>query len=471
MMPRSRLRSTPLSSRGASRQRRMLAVLGAVLVAAPLSSPAQPQTPGQPTRVAAGDDDARPIRLAEAVQQAQRNAPAVVQARGVERNAAAAGRSALAAYLPNLTLNAGSARTQGVQFFQGALVPLRGDPWNYNNGLAANVQLFDGNQRWNEISRSRATADAADAAVVQARFDAALQTKQQFYAAVAARESEAAARAQLEQAEQQLKASTARVAAGVATKSDSLRSVIQVGNARLAVLTAQNDLRVANAALTRVIGSQVLVTPAADDTVDTVNELPSEQELTQLAGRSPVVMQAEANLMAARASKRAQRSSFLPSLTMSYNYAYTQTSKTFSGSDLWLFSGGNPNRQQLNFNVSYPLFNGLVREQQSVQTDVLLRNAEAQLRDARLAARQNLTTQLRTLNNAQARVQIQQAAVAASEEDLRVQQQRYALGASTLLDLLTSQTQLNQARQALIQARLDGRIARAQLSALVGREL
>ena len=56
MMPRSRLRSTPLSSRGASRQRRMLAVLGAVLVAAPLSSPAQPQTPGQPTRVAAGDD-------------------------------------------------------------------------------------------------------------------------------------------------------------------------------------------------------------------------------------------------------------------------------------------------------------------------------------------------------------------------------------------------------------------------------
>jgi outer membrane protein len=52
-----------------------------------------------------------------------------------------------------------------------------------------------------------------------------------------------------------------------------------------------------------------------------------------------------------------------------------------------------------------------------------------------------------------------------------VQQQRYALGASTLLDLLTSQTQLNQARQALIQARFDGRVARAQLSTLIGREL
>ncbi|MFY7922105.1 MAG: TolC family protein [Gemmatimonas sp.] len=439
-----------------------VAVMGAVLVAAPLSSEAQIRS----------DEEARPIRLREAIELAQRNAPAVVAARGLERNAAAAGRTAIAAYIPSLTLNAGSARSQGVQFFQGALVPLRGDPWNYNNGLVAAVQLFDGNQRWNELSRSRATADAADAATIQARFDAALQTKQQFYAAVAARESEAAAKAQLEQADQQLKASTARFVAGVATKSDSLRSAIQLGNAQLAVLTAQNDLRVANAALTRVIGSQTVVTPAADDsTGDMLSELPTELELEQLIARSPSVMQAEANLMAARASRRAQRSSFLPSLTMSYNYSYTQTSARFSSSDLWLFSGGNPNRQQLNFNVSYPLFNGLVREQQSVQTDVAQRNAEAQLRDARLGSRQVLTQQLRALNNAQARVRVQMAAIAAAEEDLRVQQQRYALGASTLLDLLTSQTQLNQARQALIQARFDGRIARAQLSALLGREL
>jgi outer membrane protein len=220
-----------------------------------------------------------------------------------------------------------------------------------------------------------------------------------------------------------------------------------------------------------VIGSPVLVTPALDDTVDATEPLPSEQELEQLIARSPSVMQAEANLMAARAGRKAQRSTYLPSLTMSYNYAYTQTSRSFSSSDIWLFSGGNPNRQQLNFNFSYPLFNGLVREQQTVQTDVAVRNAEAQLRDARLGARQTLTQQLRALDNAEARARVQVAAIAAAEEDLRVQQQRYALGASTLLDLLTSQTQLNQARQALIQARFDGRIARAQLSALIGREM
>ena len=59
----------------------------------------------------------------------------------------------------------------------------------------------------------------------------------------------------------------------------------------------------------------------------------------------------------------------------------------------------------------------------------------------------------------------------AAQEDLRVQQQRYALGASTLLDLLTSQSTLNGARASLIQARQDYRIARAQIEAIIGRDL
>ncbi|HEY5441592.1 MAG TPA: TolC family protein, partial [Gemmatimonadaceae bacterium] len=75
------------------------------------------------------------------------------------------------------------------------------------------------------------------------------------------------------------------------------------------------------------------------------------------------------------------------------------------------------------------------------------------------------------LRSAQQRIVIQQATLDASKEDLRVQQQRYALGASVFLDVLTSQSTLDAARSALIQARQDVRVARAQLEALVGRDL
>ena len=437
-------------------------MFGAVMLAAPLDA-----------QGVGAEDGARPVSLREAIDLAAKNSPAAVSARGLDRNAAAARRQAVGSYVPNVNLSAGTGRTQGttINNFNGQLTSLSGNPWSYNNGLALNVELFDGGRRWSEIKRIRATADVADVSAVSARFDASLQVKQQFYAALAAREFSAAAKAQLEQAEQQLKASTARLAAGVATKSDSLRSAILVGNARLAVLTAENDLRVANASLTRVAGSSTIITASPDDTLDTPLTLPTDEELTMLAGDGPAVRLATSNVEVARAAKRSQKSTYLPTLTMSYNYAFSQNGAGFAGRNLLLVGGNNASRQTMNFNIAYQLYNGFSRETQTVQADVALTNAEAQLRDVQLAARQNLTSFVRSLQNAQARVQVQLAAVAASEEDLRVQQQRYALGASTLLDLLTSQTQLNESRQALIQARLDGRIARAQLSSLVGREL
>lgn len=441
----------------------VMACAGAVLLmAAPLSA-----------QVAGADEGARPVRLQEAIDMAMKNAPAAVQAAGLDRNANASRRQAVAAYIPTLNLTAGSGRTQGttINNFNGQLTSLSGNPWSYNNGLAMSLELFDGGRRWSEINRIKATADVAEVSAITARFDASLQVKQQFYAALAARESAAAAQAQLEQAEQQLKASSARVTAGVATKSDSLRSAIQVGNAQLAVLTAENDLRVANAALTRVAGSTTTITASPADTVDSQDALPTETELMTWISNGPAIRLADANVAVAAAAKRSQRSTYLPTLSMSYNYSFSDNSRGFSGRNLLLVGGDNASRQTMNFNISYQLFNGFTRETQSVSLDVSLRNAEAQARDARLAAKANLTTLLRSLQNAQARVTVQRAAIAAAEEDLRVQQQRYALGASTLLDLLTSQTTLNQARQALIQARFDGRVARAQLSSLVGRPL
>jgi outer membrane protein len=106
-----------------------------------------------------------------------------------------------------------------------------------------------------------------------------------------------------------------------------------------------------------------------------------------------------------------------------------------------------------------------------VRADVAQINAEAQLRDARLAANQSLAEFLGSLRSAAARVRVQTASVNAAEEDVRVQQQRYNIGASTLLDLLNSQATLQQARAALIAARYDYRIARAQIETLIGRQL
>ena len=82
-----------------------------------------------------------------------------------------------------------------------------------------------------------------------------------------------------------------------------------------------------------------------------------------------------------------------------------------------------------------------------------------------------LTQQIAALETAYTQIEIAGVNVAAATEDLRVQQERYRVGAGTILDLLTSQAALTQAQTNLVQARFNYLIARAQLEALAGRSL
>ena len=416
------------------------------------------------------DTTARPISLDEAVRMAQRNSPQAIQARGGERSARAAVRSTYYSFLPSVSLSAGGNRqfTGGATTRlnnQGERVTVPQEPWSWSNGLSFNVQLFDGGQRWYNLRANKASVVAAEANEIAQSYQIELQVKQQYFNILAARESEAAARAQLQQAEEQLKASAARVTAGAATKSDSLRSLVQVGNAQLALLQAQNSLQQANATLSRLVASEQIVTAATIDTVDALTAIDSVM-LRQAAEVGPAVQQARASLSAARQSRRATRTPYLPTLSASY-------SRSGSGLDSQMGLGNNPFTYNgaLRFSLGYSIWNQYGREEQIIRSEVALANAEAALRDARLQATATLTQYIGAVNTAEQRIRIQLASVAAAEEDLRVQQQRYNLGASTLLDVLTSQSTLNQARSALIQARYDYRTAKAQIEALVGRRL
>ncbi|MEP6690714.1 MAG: TolC family protein [Gemmatimonadaceae bacterium] len=441
----------------------------AALVALPVTLVAQTQpaaAAAAATAAASPPDTSRPISLAEAIRLAQRVSPTEVIARNAIRSADASVKSAYAAFIPSVSISVGAGYTptlsSRVDQATGKLIqPAK---WTGSDGLNLNVNLFDGGRRYFGIGTARANVAAAQASEVSARFNVGLSVQQAFFNALAARESESAAKAQLEQAQQQMAASISRVSAGVATRSDSLRSLIQLQNAQLALLQAANNLETANAQLTRLTAAPYSVTASPTDTLDSGPALPDSAELSRLSAVGPAVLQARASEVAARTAAKAARTPYLPTLDASFG-------RTGTGSDIaYGYQKDFTYQSALRFSLSYPLFNQLQREQQRVQADVAAANADATLRDTRLGAQQLLVQNLSALRTADVQVKVQTATVAAAEEDLRVQQQRYNLGASTLLDVLTSQTQLNQGRAALIQARYNLRVAKAQIAALIGRE-
>jgi outer membrane protein len=413
------------------------------------------------------DTTATPITLTEAIRLAQQNSVTTVQARGNLRTSSAAVKQSYAAFLPSFSVSARTQRQSGDRFdTQGNLVPFTGNPTNYSTSLTSSLELFDGGRRFFDIKAAKADVNAADAGEIAARYNVALQVKQQYYNILAARESQSAAQAQIQQADQQLRASSLRLRAGAATVSDSLRSAVALGNARLALLTAENNLRVANETLTRLVASSSTVTATATDTIDQQVVIPSMTELEQLVNKAPAIQQADAQLAAAHASVRSAKTAFLPSVSMNFNRGGSGLDPQFGiGDKRYAYN------QSLSFSLNFPLFNNLNREVTVARAAVAEDVASVQARDARLLAKQTLVQSVAQMKTAQEQVSIQVQTVAAATEDLRVQQRRYELGATTLLDLLTSQTQLDNARTALIRARYDYRVAKAQLEALIGRDL
>jgi outer membrane protein len=422
-----------------------------------------------PALVAAqqGSDGARPIALTEAVRLAQQNSPTTVQARNAEHQSEQAVRTSKAQFLPTLSLSAGASQRGGTQIIQGTPVPFSGLPWSYTRGLSTNLTLFDGGRKWYSYKNAEANLASADATEVTARYTVSLSVKQQYYNILAARESESAARRALDQSEQNLKVAAAKMAAGAATRADSLSAAVSVGNARLQILNAVNAVRNANAALTRLVGSPFPVTAVQADTSESLRIDLDEAALLSMALEGPTVKQSAAALNAARATHRSQTTPYLPSLTLSGSYGQNPVaSQNFN-----FGSGTSTLSTSLGFNLNYTIFDGLTREQNLVNARMSESNAEANYKDQQLLAQQTLTTQLNNFRTAQQRVELQLLTIQQADEALRVVQQRYNLGTAALLEVLQAQTNLDNARAALIQARLDGRTAKANIEQLIGRDL
>ena len=247
-------------------------------------------------RLASQQPAQKEVTLNEAVERALQVQPAMVQARGDQRNAGAAMRSSLGSYLPTVSASGSSQRIGGTRFNSSTNQTLTLPASTaFNGGLSASVVLFDGFSRLADARSSHASQDAAEAGVVNERFQVTLQTKQAFYNALATEDLVRVAAAQVRRAQQQLRISVDKLHAGSATRSDSLRSLVDYGNSRIALLQAQANLATAQANLGRQIGVDALVRAVADSVLP---PLPDTTNLRQsVIANTPQVQQADAQAL------------------------------------------------------------------------------------------------------------------------------------------------------------------------------
>ena len=340
---------------------------------------------------------ARSVALADAIRLSERVQPLVVGAAGDLETAAAQRRSVWGAYLPSLTAtsSASSFYSEGpsrIDPVTGQVLTGNASNRSLSTSLSASVDLFTGFRRGAEGRAARANQTAAEASLVDARFQQALTTTNQFLDALAAQQLVRVRETSVRRAEEQLKTSVAKLRAGSATRSDSLRSLVTLGSARLELIRAGTDLATAEAGLARLIGETGRVQAKDDSAFYQVTATPDTAELrAEAEAKSPRIQSATAVAEAARADLKASRSAYWPNLSLSANTAWNAS----RSNDYDLF-----NQRQLSLGLRWNLFDRFDRELAIAQRSATAEVADATAADEQRAVAAELTAQLAELDAA-----------------------------------------------------------------------
>lgn len=400
----------------------------------------------------------RVMTLDQVVRIAVERDPAAVAAEGVLSSARADRLQQRGTWLPSVTLNSFYGNSSNERFDQ-ATGQLQSE--SYTAQLQGGVDLFTGGRRILAQRTVNAQVAAADAQYESQRFNTILGVTAAFYAAAAASDLVSVAEQRLQRARDQMSAAETRLELGTSTQSDALRAEIEVGNAEVALLDAQSDLRNTTLELGRRVGVAGQVLPAPAALPDRAPTLPSLAALVEQAtSSSPSVIAAESNLRSRRSERLSAYTPYLPTLRMTGGYDWTSFEFPPQARS-W----------SMRLTASLPVFNGFQREAALQRAAANERVAESRARDAAIAARAAVESAAAEMTSAERRVVIADRSILLAREDLRVQEERYEIGVATILELQTSQVALSDAEIAAVRARQGLGTAMARLEAILGQTL
>lgn len=323
------------------------------------------------------------------------------------------------------------------------------------------------------IRRAEIGLDIASNNYESRALDVIRDTENAYYFLTGARDQLQVFRSSLQLAQTLLSESQSRRAAGMATGLDVLQAEVGVANARRAVLEAQRTVRASEDTLASLIGRFQFDTPlgATSAEVDATEQaLPTiESSYERALEHFPALQSARAALEVARLDVAFSRNDLLPSLDLDVAVGFNGDDSTRRGA----FSGiSRPDGHtwQAGLTITYPL--GRVAEKARFrQSRYALTQAELRAKQLEQDVLVSVRNAVRDVETSRESVDIAAQAAELAQRQYEAETERFRAGLSTSRRVLEAQTDLESARVANLQARLDLQTARAALRRLEGSSL
>lgn len=414
------------------------------------------------------------ITLDDAIKIALERNVAVIQAENALEAQESNRLSAFGDFMPSLSLSGGWTRMQstGTVFIQGVALPGVTRLYNsFSGGLSANMTIFNGFANTANLNRAQANVTAAENTLYRTRQQIVYETTQLYLNVLRTRELLKVSEENLKRSQKQLERIQESNRVGALALADVYRQQVQVGSDELALIQAQNNYDKAKADLAFFIALDVMEDyDYSDATMSAEVDTSEFREVEQRYGSfytlvdeamkvRPDYLSAVESYNSASSGVAVARAGHLPSVSVfaTYGYASDTLSKlTDNRSIRW------------GLQISFPVFSGFSIDNQWQQARINERNAYEQMKQAERQVQVDIRKALLDYEAAKKQIDVTQKSVRSAEQDRRIAEEKYNLGAGTLLDLLIANANYVSALSNKVNALYNYKLVKKQLEFATG---
>jgi outer membrane protein len=418
----------------------------------------------------------RTLTLEEATKIALERNLNVVQA---QNNASSSESSVLAAYgryLPSLNASGSWTRTQmeGPIYTQGVAIPgsnAKQTTGSFSAGLSAGLTLFDGFDREANLNRAQAMSDATEHTMVRTKQSIVFQVESSYLNVLRQEQLVKVSEENLKRDRRQLERIVESNRVGALSLADVYRQQSQVASDELNLINAQNSFDKANADLVALIGLNVAdeyafadaVISTTLDSTELVSVRAKYRDLGVLTRTAlmvrPDLLGAKENLDASASSVTIARSNYFPSLSAAAGLSgnNSEFGRLFDYKTIYW-----------GLRLNWTLFDGFATNQAIQSAAASKRNAEISVAQAERNISVEMKKALLDLDAAMKQYEVSQKGLTSATEDRKIAEERYNLGAGTLLDLLVASANFVGAEANVVNASYNYIIAKRNVEYVLG---
>ncbi len=417
------------------------------------------------------------LTLSECIVIALNNNTTIKQAEYTAQSQSASVMQAYGIFLPNLNLSGNWNRTQresDLTYIPGlGTVPFRTSQTlsSFSTTASTSILLFNGFANFASLNRAKSNYLSADYNFKRARQSVIFQVYQLYLNVLRNKQLLKVAEDNLKRSQRQLERIMESNRVGSVSLADVYRQEVQVGNDELNLIRAQANYNKAKADLLVYLGlipsdEYDFEDPSIKMEIDTSEFSVLREQIknldiliTKAIDTRPDYKGAIANLNSAKSGVTVAMSGYMPTVSAFANYNLNSnelSTLTKNRSFAWGIS------------ISFPIFDRLQLQTQVQQAKINVKNAEAQLEQARRQITADVKKATLDIESAMKQLEVAERQVKSAELDLKTAEEKYNIGAGTLLDLLVATANYTSAVSSRVNAIYDYIIAKIQLQYALG---